>query len=313
MGRGRSDKIAHDPPRGSATASISAVVTGRRRGLLRTCPSSVRTAIRPNRARAVLATSSSMSWSLRYLPLAVEPRERLRTPQFLLSLQHPSTGFPWSPTPPPSAQRWYPPIIQNDPTERDPRSKTLLYPDGFLTSTLRVFRDGFARTIATRKKGDCRAAGERSSLAGTEGSNPSPSTGESVANLTSSLPASISIRGLRASRCFSPPSRGSVALQPGEWRCAVPGGPARRGNGLRHQEGLRAIGDIDNRRKCKNPRTAPDISPESSGGGRSAKLCFALGTKAELNLGLSAQLPMPSNRKLEVLRWSHAMNILLLG
>jgi hypothetical protein len=116
-----------------------------------------------------------MSWSLRYLPLAVEPRERLRTPQFLLSLQCPSTGFPWSPTPPPSAQRWYPPIIQNDPTERGPRSKTLLYPDGFLTSTLPVFRDGFARTIATRKKGDCRAAGERSSLAGTERSNPSPS------------------------------------------------------------------------------------------------------------------------------------------
>src|SRR5271169_4217220 len=30
---------------------------------------------------------------------------------------------------------------------------------------------------------------------GTDGSNPSPSTGESVANLTSSLPDSISIRG----------------------------------------------------------------------------------------------------------------------
>jgi hypothetical protein len=179
VGRGRSDKIARTP-RGSATASISAVVTGPPTRSSPSMPFLGANRHPPESGQGRLATSSSMSWSLRYLPLAVEPRERLRTPQFLLSLQHPSTGFPWSPTPPPSAQRWYPPIIQNDPTERDPRSKTLLYPDGFLTSTLRVFRDGFARTIATRKRGDCRAAGERSSVAGTEGSNPSPSASEPV-------------------------------------------------------------------------------------------------------------------------------------
>ena len=37
------------------------------------------------------------------------------------------------------------------------------------------------------------------------------------------------------------------------------------------------------------------------------KLRFALGI-TELHLGLCAQLPMPSGRQLEILRWCHAVN-----
>ena len=36
-----------------------------------------------------------------------------------------------------------------------------------------------------------------------------------------------------------------------------------------------------------------------------AKSCFALGSKAELNLGLFARLPMPSGRQLVTLGWRH--------
>jgi hypothetical protein len=60
----------------------------------------------------------------------------------------------------------------------------------------------------------------------------------------------------------------------------------------------------------QEPQHATGHQPGASDGGRYAKLRSALGAKAELNLGLSAQLPMPSDRKLEALRWSHAMNTL---
>jgi len=55
-------------------------------------------------------------------------------------------------------------------------------------------------------------------------------------------------------------------LANGDALCRVDLREAAMGFGTRRR--LRAIGDIDNRRKCKNPRTALGISPESSGGGR---------------------------------------------
>ena len=51
----------------------------------------------PESGQGRLATSSSMSWSLRYLPLAVEPCERLLTSQFPF-LQHRVYWFPLGPT-----------------------------------------------------------------------------------------------------------------------------------------------------------------------------------------------------------------------
>ena len=55
-------------------------------------------------------------------------------------------------------------------------------------------------------------------------------------------------------------------LANGDALCQVDLSEAAMGFGTRRR--LRAIGNIDNRRKCKNPRTALGISPESSGGGR---------------------------------------------
>jgi hypothetical protein len=64
---------------------------------------------------------------------------------------------------------------------------------------------------------------------------------------------------------------GKGISRPSTWRngdalCRVDLREAAMGFGTRRR--LRAIGNIDNRRKRRNPRTALGISPESSGGGR---------------------------------------------
>ena len=84
-------------PKGSATASILAVVTGPPTRSSPSMPLLDANRHPPESGQGRSATSSSISLSLRYLPLAVEPRERLRTPQFPLSLQDRVYWFPLVP------------------------------------------------------------------------------------------------------------------------------------------------------------------------------------------------------------------------
>jgi hypothetical protein len=57
-------------------------------------------------------------------------------------------------------------------------------------------------------------------------------------------------------------------------------------------------------RLTQDPR-APWPSRGRQPGADFAKSCFALGPKAELNLGLCTRLPMPSGRQLATSRWRH--------
>jgi len=57
----------------------------------------------------------------------------------------------------------------------------------------------------------------------------------------------------------------------------------------------------------KDPRATQGISPGCQTG-VPTKLRFALGIITERNLGLCAQLPMPSGRQLGIHRWRHAIN-----
>src|ERR1700730_14332650 len=57
-------------------------------------------------------------------------------------------------------------------------------------------------------------------------------------------------------------------------------------------------------RLTQDPR-APWPSRGRQAGADFAKSRFALGPKAELNLGLCARLPMPSGRQLATSRWRH--------
>jgi len=57
-------------------------------------------------------------------------------------------------------------------------------------------------------------------------------------------------------------------------------------------------------RLTQDPR-APWPSRGRQAGADFAKSCFALGPKAELNLGLCTRLPMPSGRQLATSRWRH--------
>src|SRR5712671_1474240 len=57
----------------------------------------------------------------------------------------------------------------------------------------------------------------------------------------------------------------------------------------------------------KDPRATQGISPGCQTG-VPTKLRFAFGIITERNLGLCAQLPMPSGRQLGILRWRHAIN-----
>src|SRR5713226_10393874 len=57
----------------------------------------------------------------------------------------------------------------------------------------------------------------------------------------------------------------------------------------------------------KDPRATQGISPGCQAG-VPTKLRFALGIITERNLGLCAQLPMPSGRQLGIHRWRHAIN-----
>jgi hypothetical protein len=85
----------------------------------------------------------------------------------------------------------------------------------------------------------------------------------------------------------------------------VPGPPSAVGRGMPLQSILSPVQGMNG--GALNPET-PARHGQADGDKRgllTAKSCFALGSKAELNLGLLARLPMPSGRQLVTLGWRH--------